>query len=222
MAETLNAALLCRHQTCILLHKSTTFLSEICEHAHRQVFFTFSLPQQLTLGWHYQAADTSCLRCVSGGGKWRSSFSRPSIGYASTSYLMETVLFENPRPPFPPFPPLAKKKSPFILDIVSKCAHLPAVCYSAVGLTGHVSQPYNRAPPPRTMVWMVGVKGQPPPDSGSSWYHCWKRVLILCCLLCTQCFCPGALAFLWPLLEPQWAIRWAIESSQTPSAVIIH
>lgn len=24
------------------------------------------------------------------------------------------------------------------------------------------------------MVWMVGVKGQPPPDSGSPWYHCFS------------------------------------------------
>lgn len=55
------------------------------------------------------------------------------------------------------------KKKPFSLVIVSKCAHHPAVCYSAVGLTSHVSQLYNGVPRPRTIVWMVGVKGQPPP-----------------------------------------------------------
>lgn len=73
---------------------------------------------------------------------------------------------------------------------------------------------------------MVGVKGQAPLTLAAlgiaASVALQKRLSVLCCLLCTQCFCLGALAFHWPLLEPQWAIRWAIETSQTPSAVIIH
>lgn len=53
---------------------------------------------------------------------------------------------------------------------MSKCAHQPAVRYSSVGLTGHVSQHYKSLPVAGTIVWMAGVKGQTPPDFGSPWY----------------------------------------------------
>lgn len=115
------------------------------------------------------------------------------------------------------------KKKTFNFGIVSKCAHSPAVCHSAVGLTGHVSPLYNRESRSGTIVWMVGVKGQALAAPGiTASVALQKRLLILCCLLCTQCYSPGASAFHWPLLVPQRGIRWAIETSQTPSAVIIH
>lgn len=115
-----------------------------------------------------------------------------------------------------------KNKKTFNFGIVSKCAHSPAVCYSTVGLTGHVSPLYNRESRSGTIVWMVGVKGQALAALGiTASVALQKRLLILCCLLCTQCYSPGASAFHWPLLVPQWGIRWAIETSQTPSAVII-
>lgn len=115
------------------------------------------------------------------------------------------------------------RKKTFNFGIVSKCAHSPAVCYSAVGLTGHVSPLYNRESRSGTIVWMVGVKGQALAALGiTASVALQKRLLILCCLLCTQCYSPGASAFHWPLLVPQRGIRWAIETGQTPSAVIIH
>lgn len=114
-------------------------------------------------------------------------------------------------------------KKTFNFGIVSKCAHSPAVCYSAVGLTGHVSPLYNRESRSGTIVWMVGVKGQALAALGiTASVALQKRLLILGCLLCTQCYSPGASAFHRPLLVPQRGIRWAIETSQTPSAVIIH
>lgn len=116
-----------------------------------------------------------------------------------------------------------KKKQSLHFGIVSKCARSPAVCYSAVGLTSHVSQLYNRASRSGTIVWMVGVKGQTLAALGiTASVVLQKRLLILCCLLCTQCYSLGASAFHWPLLVPQRGIRWAIETNQTPSAVIIH
>lgn len=116
-----------------------------------------------------------------------------------------------------------KKKNSFNFGIVSKCAHSPAVCYSVAGLMGHVSQLYNRVSRSGTIVWMVGVKGQALAALGiTASVALQKRLLILCCLLCAQFYSPGASAFHWPLLVPQRGIRWAIETSQTPSAVIIH
>lgn len=87
---------------------------------------------------------------------------------------------------------------------------------------GHVSQQYNRVSRSGTIVWMVGVKGQALAALGiAASVALQKRLLILCCLLCTQFYSPGTSAFHRPLLVPQRGIRWAIESSQTPSAVII-
>lgn len=101
-----------------------------------------------------------------------------------------------------------KKKSLLIFGIVSKCAHSPAVCYSAVGLMGHVSQQYNRVSRSGTIVWMVGVKGQALAALGiAASVALQKRLLILCCLLCTQFYSPGTSAFHQPLLVPQRGIR---------------
>lgn len=118
----------------------------------------------------------------------------------------------------------SKKKIPFSSVIVCKCAHSPAVCHSAAGLTGHASQAYNRVPLPATMVRMAGVKGQlplpnptnthtrtpnsgrcPPPPVSLPQSLCRKDLSPLFFsrpgLLCTQCSSPGAAAFHRPLLE---------------------
>lgn len=102
----------------------------------------------------------------------------------------------------------SKKKNSFNFGFVSKCAHAPAVCHSAVGLMSHVSQLYNRVSRSGTIVWMVGVKGQALAALGiTASVALQKRLLILCCLLCTRFYSPGASAFHWPLLVPQRGIR---------------
>lgn len=74
-----------------------------------------------------------------------------------------------------------REKTSFNLGIVSKCAHSPAVSYSAVGLMGHVSQLYNRVSRSGTIVWMVGVKGQALAALGiTASVALQKRRLILC------------------------------------------
>lgn len=54
---------------------------------------------------------------------------------------------------------------------------------------------------------MVCVKGQPPRDSGSPWYLCFSRytekTLDFCAVYYSLSVLPGALAFHWPLWEPQ-------------------
>lgn len=106
---------------------------------------------------------------------------------------------------------LKKKKSKkvsFNFAIVSKCAPSPAVRYSAVGLTGHVSQLYNRVSRSGTIVWMAGVKGQALAALGiTASVALQKGLLILGCLLCTPSYSPGASAFHWPLLVPRRGIR---------------